>query len=42
MNFKNRAIKVNPNGTTTIFDEVSKRGFNISRKGPFNGFRSMK
>lgn len=41
MNSKNRVIKVNPNGTTTIFDEVSKRGFNVSREGLFNGFRNM-
>ena len=41
MNSKNRAIRTNPNGTTDIYDGVSRRGFNISRKGLFNGFRNM-
>ena len=41
MNSKNRVIRVNPNGTTDIYDSVSRRGLNISRKGLFNGFRNM-
>ena len=41
MNSKDQVIKVNPNGTTTIYDSASRRGFNISREGLFNGFRNM-
>ena len=41
MNSKNRNIRVNPNGTTDVYDSISRKGFNISRKGLFNGFRNM-
>jgi hypothetical protein len=39
---KNRVIQVTLHGTIDIYDSVSRRGFNISRRGLFSGFRSLK
>lgn len=38
----NKLIKDYPNGTRSIFDLNTGRGFNISREGKFNGFRDIK
>ena len=42
MKSKNKVIDIETNGTKTVYDKVSGRGFNISRKGEFNGFRVFK
>ena len=42
MRSKNKVIDIETNGTKTIYDKVSGRGFNISREGKFNGFRDFK
>lgn len=39
LNSKHRKIVYEPNNTTTIYDMLSRRGVNVSRKGIFNGFR---
>ena len=38
----NKVIDIEANGTKTVNDKVSGCGFNISRKGKFNGFRVFK
>ena len=38
----NKVIDIETNGTKTVYDKVSGRGFNISREGKFNGFRDFK
>jgi hypothetical protein len=42
LNSEKRIIQKADNGTLDIFDEVTGRGVNISRKGLFNGFRDLK
>jgi hypothetical protein len=42
MRAPNKRVVPQPNGTTVIYNLSSGRGFNISRKGLFNGFRNMK
>ena len=42
MRSKNKVIDIETNGTKTVYDKVSGRGFNISREGKFNGFRDFK
>ena len=41
MSSANRAMQSQKNGTTIVFDRVTGRGFGISRRGLFNGFRNM-
>ena len=42
MRAPNKRVVPQLNGTTVIYNLSSGRGFNISRKGLFNGFRNMK
>ena len=42
MDAPNKRIAPQENGTTIIYDMAIGRGFGISRKGLFNGFRNMK
>lgn len=42
MRSKNKVIDIETNGTKTVYDKVSGRGFNINRKGEFNRFRDFK
>ena len=42
MNSKKKIIDMESNGTKTIYDKATGRGFNISREGKFNGFRDLK
>lgn len=42
MRSKNKVIDIETNGTKTVYDKVSGRGFSISREGKFNGFRDFK
>ncbi len=37
----NKMMELQPNGTTFIYDNVTKRGFSVSRNGVFNGFREF-
>ena len=42
MRSKNKVVDIEANGTKTVYDKVSGRGFNISREGKFNEFRDFK
>ena len=42
INSKKRIEISESNGTKTVYDKITGRGFNISREGKFNGFRDMK
>ena len=42
MNSKKKIIDLESNGTKTIYDKATGRGFSISREGKFNGFRDLK
>ena len=41
MRSKNKVLDIETNETKTVYDKVSRRGFNISREGKFNGFRDF-